>query len=154
MESSSGLPLDQYTKAVPPGWKPNLYWYTFRRFIERLRLWYRVTDLAPESIGPAIAGRLQGRPYNFAMTMAITMRDGTHLTGDAALAYVGEPEHPTGTGGMLPAIESGPQQLVRILQRKFGIHDQDLVGKVIDEFIDLTWQIVSLGVLQRVRVSL
>ena len=65
------MPLDQYNKGTPPGWRPGLAHHPFRRFLERLRLWYRMTDLGADQVGPAVAGRLQGRPFNVAMKLRI-----------------------------------------------------------------------------------
>ena len=82
--SSGGLPLESFSRSVPPGWKPHLTHYPFRRFLERVRLWFRQTDLDATQLGPALAARLQGRPFNQAMALAITRQDGTVLRGDYA----------------------------------------------------------------------
>ena len=74
--TTSGLQLDQYTKGTPPGWRPNLAHYPYKRYLERLRLWYRMTDLSAEQVGPAVAGRLQGRPFNQAMKLRIELPTG------------------------------------------------------------------------------
>ena len=106
--TSGGLPLEQYNRSVPPGWRPGILHYPFRRFIERLRLWYRQTDLDVSQCGPAVAGRLAGRPFSLAMALRVVRQDGTELRGDAALAYPGESAttHPT-TGADIPATEPG-----------------------------------------------
>ena len=83
-----GLPLDQYTKSTPPGWKPNMIHYPYKRFIERLKLWYRQTDLPATALGPAVAGRLSGRPFNLAIALKFTVAStGVELRGDEALAF-------------------------------------------------------------------
>ena len=61
--------------------------YPFRRYMERLRLWYRQTELDVDAIGPAVAARLQGRPFNLAMSLSFQSRDGRQLRGDEALAF-------------------------------------------------------------------
>ena len=66
---SIGLPLDVYTKATLPGWKPGIAHFLFRRYLERLKLWSHMTDLQAGQLGPAVAGRLQGRLFNLAMVM-------------------------------------------------------------------------------------
>ena len=109
---NSGLPLDQYTKSVPPGWKPGLTWYPFKRFVEKFRLFYRLTDLDITQIGPAVAGRLQGRPEQLAMRLQCQTSTGV-ITGDDALAYTGEPHDPLSGTGPFP---SGVQTLLRTLQ--------------------------------------
>jgi hypothetical protein len=47
---SSGLPLESYTKTTPPGWQTGHVHYPFIRYLERLRLWYRLTDVLPEQV--------------------------------------------------------------------------------------------------------
>eukprot|EP00959_Pyramimonas_sp_CCMP1952_P316375 6621781-Pyramimonas_sp.AAC.1 len=50
-----GLGLEDFTKNVPPGWKPNARGYTFRKYMQKLRLWWRITDeMSEERIGPLI----------------------------------------------------------------------------------------------------
>ena len=139
MEYSGGLQLDQYNKSTPPGWRPGLYHYPYRRFIERLRLWYRITDLNAEQVGPAVAGRLQGRPFNLAMSLTITDRGGEVLTGDSALAFAGrDPTIDQPTGRITePALENGLQTLIRVLHHKYGMDDQVNVRDLIDSFLDL-----------------
>ena len=88
MADSSGLPLETYSKSVPPGWAVGLTHFPFRRYLERLRLWYRLTDLDPSQVGPAVAGRLQGRVFNMALSLRID-NGGMILTGDSALAFAG-----------------------------------------------------------------
>ena len=125
---TGGLPLDQYSASVPPGWRPNMSHYPFRRFLERLRLFYRMTSLGQEQVGPALAGRLQGKPFNLAMSMKITDRSGNVLVGDAALAYPGENATVDLAGAAISAIEAGVQQFIRILQSRYGQESDSLTG--------------------------
>ena len=74
--------------------------YPFRRYMERLRLWYRQTELDVGTIGPAVAARLQGRPFNLAMSLAFQNRDGAQLRGDEALAFAGAPALLGGAGNV------------------------------------------------------
>ena len=131
---SSGLPLDQYTKACPPGWRLGLAHYPLKRFLDLLRLWYRLTDFDNTQVGPAVAGRLQGRPFTLATEMTIRKQDGTELTGDAALAHPGEA---AGVGGVPAATLSGLQSLIRTLQNKYGTESQDQQAQDINDFLDL-----------------
>ena len=139
MSESTGLPLDIYTKSTPPGWRPGLLHYPYRKFLEKLRLWYRLTDLDATQVGPAVAGRLQGRPYNMAMALRMNNRVGTELSGDAALSYPGEPEQvdPSSGAVLQPAIESGLQRLIRTLARRYGADSQQTATGLIDIFVDL-----------------
>ena len=61
-----GIPLDEYTKATPPGWKPHMQDYSLRLYLEKLRLWLRTTDIGtgdPAKVGPTVVGRLRGAAY-------------------------------------------------------------------------------------------
>ena len=106
---SGGLALDQYSATLPPGWRPGLTHFPFRRYLERMRLWYRMNTLHPSQLGPAVAGRLQGKPFNMAMRLRITVRDGRTLVGDHALAYEGLPEDLTNG---ITAAEAGLQMII------------------------------------------
>jgi len=108
--------------------------YPLKRFLDLLRLWYRLTDFDNTQVGPAVAGRLQGRPFTLVTEMTIRKQDGTELTGDAALAHPGEE---AGVGGVPPATQSGLQSLIRTLQNKYGTESQDQQAQDIDDFFDL-----------------
>ena len=82
-----GLPFESFNRSVPPGWRPHQAHYPFKRWLERLRLWYRQTDMPLASLGPAVVTRLQGRPFNIAMALQVTTQAGTPSHGDAALAF-------------------------------------------------------------------
>jgi hypothetical protein len=82
-----GLPLQEYTARVPPGWDPNDSKYPLHLYQERLSLWSRLTEFRPEQVGVAIVGRLKGRAYNLALSLVVTAPDGSTLVKDAALAY-------------------------------------------------------------------
>ena len=89
MDQHGGLPLDPFTTATPPGWRPGITHYPFRRFKERLELWCHSTDKPVSQQGPALAGRLSGRPFNLAMALQLETNAGA-LAGTDALAYPGE----------------------------------------------------------------
>ena len=75
-----GLPLQEYTSRVPPGWDPNDSRYPLHLYQERLSLWSRLTELRPEQVGVAIVGRLKGRAYNLALSLVVTTPDGSTLS--------------------------------------------------------------------------
>ena len=145
-ETGSGLPLESYTKTTSPGWKVGTPKYTFRRFLERLRLWYRQTDLPPESLGPAVAGRLQGRLFDTALGLKFTLANGTRLVGDEALAYPGaDAVFDLNTGAVVtPAEDNGLQRLLRILTQQHGADDQQQITGIIDQYDDLRQGRMSL----------
>ena len=90
-----GIPLGEYTKATPPGWKPHMQDYSLRLYFEKLRLWIRTTDLGngPENqakIGPTVVGRLRGAAYRVVMKMRPPRQDGRILVGDEAISALAE----------------------------------------------------------------
>ena len=90
-----------------------------------------LTDLQPQQIGPAIAGRLKGRLFNIAMSLQFFLPDGTLLAEAAALAHPGTPPDPT-TG--YPGTQSGGQRVITLLSQQFSGLPQDLLTGSIDAF--------------------
>ena len=78
---TEGLPLDAFRRLTPPGWKPYLQRYPFRRWLERLTLWYRQPDLDITQVGPAVASRLGGKPFNLAMVLRTELSTGETIGG-------------------------------------------------------------------------
>ena len=119
MEEYSSLPLSQYTTNVPPGWKAGLPNYPLSRYNQLIQIWYRLTDFSDDQVGPAVAGRLQGRADSRALELRITKQDGTVLVGDAALAFPGEAatQHAA-------AVKGGLQALLEVLSRHHGIEPE------------------------------
>ena len=81
----SGIPLQEYRKDVPPGWSPGLPDYPLRLYFEKVKLWYRCFDGTDESVGPLLAGRLQGRAQKIALGLRLVRPDGQYDVGDSAL---------------------------------------------------------------------
>ena len=53
-KDSRGTPLETFTKSTPPGWDPGQSdTYPLRAYVERLRLFTRMTDLRADQLGPA-----------------------------------------------------------------------------------------------------
>ena len=65
--SLTGIPLQNYSERTPPGWTPYDVHYPFRKYIQLLRLWFRVTTATEESLGPLMAGRLKGAAFQIAL---------------------------------------------------------------------------------------
>ena len=84
---NSGMPLQQYTKAVPPGWRAGLPEYPLKRFLELLEVWTTITDVEQQKLGAAIVGRLVGRVQSLAFNLVITKQDQSTVRGMAALAF-------------------------------------------------------------------
>ena len=68
---SGALPLQEYRREVPPGWAPNDPNYSLRRYMEKLKIWYRIYQGKDEAVGPLIAGRLQGQAGKLAMNLKV-----------------------------------------------------------------------------------
>ena len=142
--SSSHLPLNQYSKDIPPGWDPRDPNFPLRSYISRLKLWSRTTALRPEQMGPAVAGRLQGRPFDLALQMQIDLaprpdlwgayNGRQRLTGDEALAFPGAEED---AERGLPAMQSGLATFVQQLEALYGAQDQRINTAAIDAFENL-----------------
>ena len=118
-----------------------------RLYFDRLRLWYRVTNLDDEIIGPLLAGRLYGKAGKIALALKVPRPDGTYDTGDAALSRlaVDEVRDPT-TGALLQEhIPSGVQFLTDALKNAFGQMDQDLATQALERFFNCTRGKMSLA---------
>jgi hypothetical protein len=143
---SGSIPLQEYRREIPPGWKPNDPAYPLRSYFDRLRLWYCIANIPDETIGPTIAGRLYGRAHRVAMSLRIPRPDGGHDTGDAALVRleVGEVRDPN-TGMVIQAhVPSGVQHLTAALRMAFGQQDQDLATQSLEKFFGLARGRLSL----------
>ena len=69
--STGGIPIDEFSKSTPPGFKPGLEKYTFKQYVEKARLWLRLTDLPEHQWGPALAGRLKDKAYRLAIRIKL-----------------------------------------------------------------------------------
>ena len=117
----NGLPLEKFTHHVPPGWAPRIRNYTFHRYAQRLKLWYRTTPISDEAIiGPLIVSRLKGEAFRMAMAFRIH-RNGVTYSGDEALALPGDPSS---------SQASGIKQFLEMLKNTQELHDQDRAGVV------------------------
>ena len=132
LKVTGGLPLDEFTKSTPPGWRPGLAKYPYRKYLQKLKLWWRQTDLSESQCGPAIAGRLQGGPFQIANRLRQTRVDLITLVsrdflGDELLAQPSNEEVKDPSTGtvLVPAQAAGASILVERLTADFGVHDDD-----------------------------
>ena len=125
------MPLMQFTTSCPPGREPHITHYPLRLYLEKIRLWWRLTDLRSDQIGPAVAGRLAGCPFNIAMAVQVPDANGNILTGDTALSYEGSPADEVNG---IPHTDIGLRVLLRALQRAYGAEDQAVHTSVMDQF--------------------
>ena len=133
---NSGMPLQEYSKAVPPGWRAGSAEYPLKRYLELLELWVSQTDLEATKLGAAVAGRLGGRVQTLAIHLTITKRDLSVVRGMAALAFQGEPADPAAQPPQA-ATPTGLQALIQVLKEKYGATDQDQQGVDLDDLLDL-----------------
>ncbi|OLP86389.1 hypothetical protein AK812_SmicGene32497 [Symbiodinium microadriaticum] len=134
-----GIPLHEFRKDVPPGWAPGLPDCPLRLFFERLKLWYRIFDGADELVGPLVAGRLQGKAQRLGMQLRLVRPDGTYDVGSDALVRlsVEEVRDPANPAHILQhAIPSGVQALCNSLKEAFGMSDQEIVSRSIEDFFE------------------
>lgn len=118
------IPLQEYRKEVPPGWQPGDPNYPLRTYLDKVRLWYRITNMEDEAIGPLLAGRLYGRASKLALNLRVPRPHGGWDVGDAALIRlaVEEVRDPNDPNVVLQAyIPSGVQYLMNSLRQAFGM---------------------------------
>eukprot|EP00959_Pyramimonas_sp_CCMP1952_P131802 2755729-Pyramimonas_sp.AAC.1 len=63
--------LQEFTRYVPPGWKPSDDAYPFKACMQRLHLWWRLTPLDERDAGPAMAALLLDRAFTIAMSLEL-----------------------------------------------------------------------------------
>ena len=134
-DQTGGLPLDAFNKSTPSGWRPGLSHYPFRRYKERLQLWRLQTELSDAQQGPAVAGRLQGRPFNIALALRIVTQQGGILTGAQALAFGGQDETLVGMQ-VIAAVPPGVHQLLHKPKEQYEDDSQQTSTQALDLFFD------------------
>ena len=140
---NTSLGLRQYTKDIPPGWRPKSY--PFRGYKESLEIWSCLTRLDPDQIGPAILSRLEGGAYRVALNLKIQRLDPARNYDQIApqefrgLKAVSLPETVNIFDNigqlMCPAYASGAKVLLQRLHEMYFLDDQDLAWTTLDKFI-------------------
>ena len=132
------MSLEEFTKQIPPGWRPGISRYSFKKYLQKLRLWWRFADTTEIQAGPLIAARLGGLAFDRAMSLRIN-RAGTIHVGEDAIAQPREAEITDPTTGVViqEAQESGASILIAALRAEFEIHTQDQQTTALDAFFDL-----------------
>ncbi|CAE8589046.1 unnamed protein product, partial [Polarella glacialis] len=136
-----GLPLSEFNKLVPPGWRPGIPGYPIKLFFERLKLWYRVTDNAEAQLGILVAGRLQGAPQKIALRLRLlrpVAAGGGYDIGDEALIRLSQEQviDPATNTIVQEYIPSGLQFLCQALRAICGLQDQDRTMVALDSFYE------------------
>ena len=132
-DDGKGLALEDFSKTIPPGWKPHIRGYTFRKYMQKLRLWWRITDEdREERIGPLIVSRLKSTPFTQAMSFSIR-RQGVTYRGDEAVSLPAVEADPV---NQIQAEHSGIRQFLDMMKNLYELHDQDRVGIVLDAYFE------------------
>ena len=137
--STGGVPLDEWRKDTPPGWKPGIENYPLKVYFAKLKLWYRCSEVPDEVIGPLVAGRLQGRAQRIALELKLIRPDGGYDVGDAALVRLSVDEviDPADGITVLQAhIPSGVQALCNALRDAFGDTDEAQTTRALEQFFE------------------
>ena len=136
--TTSGIPLDEFRKDVPPAWMPGDMKYPLKQYLERVKLWYRLYEGADESVGPLLAGRLRGRAQQIALNLRLPDPHGRVDVGDAALVRlaVDEVRDPLNGQVIQEAIPSGVSALLRALRSAFGEAEQLVATKSLETFFE------------------
>ena len=137
---TTGIPLHEYRRDVPPGWGPNLPDYPLKTFFERLKMWYRLYDGPDETVGPLVAGRLTGKAQKLALSLRLPRPDGQVDIGSDALVRlpVDEVRDPANPQVILQHhIVSGIQALCDKLRETFGHTDQEMASRSLESLFEL-----------------
>ena len=128
---ASLLPLEEFTRSTPPGWKPGQYKYTFKQYQQNLKLWWRSKNVDDNGVAAIlVASRLQGLPRKRALNFRI-VRNNVEYVGDDALVL---PRVDDGQGNQLEA--SGFEQFLAALRAEYGLHQQDNITIALDKFFE------------------
>ena len=138
----SRMSLEEFTRQVPPGWRPGLRSYTFRQYIQKLRLWWRFAEIQERQAGPLIAARLGGLAFKKAMSLRLLRQEtpgaaAQLYTGEQALGLDRQESQDDGYGNIIvPEDKSGAAHLLDLLRVSFEQHDQDGMVEALDKFFD------------------
>ena len=141
---NSDRPLDTFTRSTPPGWRPGVAKYHFRRYVQLLELWYLQTDLAPRAMGPAVAGRLRGAAMQFVLGLSCARWDQTAgcMVIKSGPSLLAEEEHDAildATGDILcPAEMSGFAYMCQRLKEEYSVRTQEQTLSNLDAFYNCT----------------
>ena len=122
---TGSLDLEEMTRFIPPGWKPGLKGYSFKKYSQRLKLWWdtkNITGCLPEQVDSVAAGlvlgRLKGSAYKKGIEYRIN-RDGTLHEGSEAIMLPEIPAYTDAHGqehGVIGALSQASLHIVRYRQ--------------------------------------
>ena len=134
---STPLSLNQYTKDIPPGWRPRSY--PIREYREALEIWSRLTRLEQDQLGAAVMSRLEGPALRAAQDIRIQRMDARgNVVPHRGIDAVSLPRVPAQYDGqgneIVPIQDSGIKVLTGRLFEMYGLDDQDLAWTSLDRF--------------------
>ena len=135
----TGLGLKQYTKDVPPGWRPRSY--PIREYRDYLTIWGKLTRLEAAQVGPAVMSRLEGGALRLALSMSVDRIDENTgqmrtYTGAEAVCLMDQQAIIDQYTGVViqPEQMSGARLLINKLMETYHLDDQDLAWTSLDQF--------------------
>ena len=138
------LPLQVFTKTLPPGWQAGLADCPFRTFVTRLSIWWRLTDVAEMDAGLLVASRLNGKAFKVALSSRANRPTGgilTHYKGEKTLNLEPQVEVTAPhTGAIIDSEDaSGLGHLVKAPVADFGVHEKDCATAILAKFFELKY---------------
>ena len=136
---STPATLKQYTKDVPPGWRPRAY--PLKEYRENLLIWSKLTRLNEDQIGAAIVSRLEGNALKRAKALKIerlNLDTGIEdkFEGIHAILLPERPGGITANGHQYPYCKSGVAELMENLWEAYQLDEQDEAWTSIDRFFN------------------
>ena len=109
--------------------------------MQLLRLWWRQTSLTDIQAGPAMAGRLRGSAFQFALRMSANRLDVTTgerrlMSGDELLAQPRHDDYTHGDGTFHARESAGAQHLLEGLEIEYGLDAEDRTIAALGSFFN------------------
>ena len=140
------IALDEYTQFVPPGWKPGIKGYSFKNYQEKIDIWMRIKNTDDNSKAAAlIISRLQGEPYQTALTFKVQRGENTYVSTAAICLKEQEAVAASHGTAAVPAYPSGLSLFMAKLQEDYRLHDHDEQMLAMDAFFDLKQRQLDLN---------
>ena len=136
------LPLEEFTRAIPPGWRPGLRRYPYQQYKENLKLWWRSRNVVENDIAAVlVAARLQGLPRKRAMEfrverLGLNGEMQVHVGDDALVLPAWRDDRQIPDDERLPPQDTGLLQFLRALGEEYDKDEFDVAGNSLDEFFD------------------
>ena len=78
----ASLPLEESTRATPPGWRPGIAGYSFKKYQDKLNLWWRTRSVeSDETAARLVMQRLQKGALKRAMQFKLIREGREYIVG-------------------------------------------------------------------------